>query len=63
MEKIAGVESNIRFSDGCAGAISVSRDGLYVMALRPASQCQVITQVGNFSNLSSNTFDIVGHES
>ncbi|WP_394262790.1 serine/threonine-protein kinase [Trueperella sp.] len=63
VEKIAGVESNIRFSDGCAGAISVSRDGLYVMALRPASQCQVITQVGNFSNLSSNTFDIVGHES
>lgn len=62
-KQIASNESNMRFSDGCAGAVSVSRDGLLVTALRPASRCEVILQLGEFDNVTSNSFDVIGHES
>jgi len=55
---IAGGEKGIRFSDGC-GSLGVSPDGLAVVALTVTPECHVAAQVGNFNNLSSNTFAIV----
>lgn len=55
---VAGGEAGVRFSDGCSGALSVSRDGLVVTAVSLADQCQVNARVGNFIDLASNAFSI-----
>lgn len=60
---VAEGESHLRFVDGCAGAVSVSRDGLKMTALRPASQCEVHVQLGDFDEVTSNQFEIVGYDS
>jgi serine/threonine-protein kinase len=56
---VAGSEKNIRFIDGCSGALTVSSDGLTVTALSQAPECTINAQVGNFTNLSSQQFAIV----
>ena len=55
---VAGGEKGVRFSDGC-GSLGVSPDGLVVTALTVTPECHVAAQIGNFPNLSSNTFAIV----
>lgn len=60
---VAQDESRLRFVDGCAGAVSVSRDGLKMTALRPANQCEIHVQLGDFDEVVSNRFEIVGHDS
>ena len=59
LSAIAGGEQGIRFADGCSGSLVVSGDGLVVTALSVAPECHVIGQVGNFTDLSSNTFAVV----
>ena len=56
---VAGGEQGVRFSDGCSGALAVSSDGLVVTALTVTPECHVAAQIGNFTNLSSNSFAIV----
>lgn len=63
LSSVAQDESRLRFVDGCAGAVSVSRDGLNLTALRQASQCEVYVQLGDFDEVTSNRFEIVGHDS
>ena len=55
---IAGGNKGVRFSDGCSGALGISKDGLVVTAQSVAQDCQIGAQVGNFTNLTSNPFDI-----
>jgi len=55
---IAGGPSGVRFTDGCSGALSVSDDGLVVAAQSVADSCQVDATVGNFTDLTSNSFAI-----
>jgi serine/threonine-protein kinase len=55
---IAGGTSGVRFGDGCSGALSVSGDGLVVTAQSPADSCEVNADVGNFTDLKSNSFSI-----
>ena len=55
---VAGGEKGVRFSDGC-GSLNVSQDGLLVTALTVTPECHVAAQIGNFANLSSNSFAIV----
>ncbi|WP_219635624.1 hypothetical protein [Nocardioides ungokensis] len=55
---VAGGEKGVRFSDGC-GSLNVSQDGLLVTALTVTPECHVAAQIGNFTNLSSNSFAIV----
>ncbi|RLP06330.1 serine/threonine-protein kinase [Propionibacterium australiense] len=63
LRAIAGGETGVRFSDGCAGALTVTSNGLHVAAQQLADSCVVNAQVGNFTDLSSNSFQITGHES
>ena len=60
---IAGGEENVRFSDGCSGALTVSGGGLVVTASNLASDCTVITTVGNITDVPSRPFDIVSRGS
>ena len=55
---IAGGTSGVRFADGCSGALTVSDDGLVVIAQSVAEDCRVNATVGNFTDLASNTFAI-----
>ncbi len=55
---IAGGTSGVRFTDGCSGALAVSQDGLVVTAQSVADSCQVDAAVGNFTDLTSNSFAI-----
>jgi serine/threonine-protein kinase len=55
---VAGGEDGVRFSDGCSGALAVSKDRLTVTALNPATDCTVLTTVGNFIEVPSEPFDI-----
>ena len=55
---IAGGTSGVRFGDGCSGALSISNDGLVVTAQSPADSCEVNADVGNFTDLKSNSFSI-----
>ena len=54
----AGGASEVRFSDGCSGALSVSKDGLVVTASSVANNCQVQARVGNFTDLTSSPITI-----
>lgn len=56
---VAGGEAGVRFSDGCAGALTVSPDGLTVTTVSISPQCTVRASVGNFTDLSSSSFAIV----
>lgn len=58
LDAVAGGTSGVRFSDGCAGALTVSSDGLVVTALSVAPDCTVRAQVGNFTDLVSPPFGI-----
>lgn len=60
---IAGGESGVRFSDGCAGALTVTSDGRHVAAQQVADSCTVNAQVGNFTDLESSSFQISAHGS
>ena len=53
-----GGTAGVRFADGCSGALSVSDDGLVVVAQSVAEGCVVKATAGNFPDLSSNTFAI-----
>ena len=55
---IAGGASGVRFSDGCSGALDVSKDGLVVQAQSVAQDCHIGARVGNFTDLASNSFEI-----
>jgi len=59
---IAGGEQGVRFSDGCAGALAVSGDGLTVTALQIAPQCTVRASVGNLTDLQSAPFSVTSRE-
>lgn len=63
LEAVAGGESGVRFSDGCAGALTVTSDGLNVAAQQVADSCTVDAQVGNFTDLTSSSFQIAAHGS
>lgn len=56
---IAGGTSGVRFSDGCSGSLKASSDGLSMTTLTMSSSCTVNAKVGNFADLSSNSFEIV----
>lgn len=58
LEMIAGGETGVRFSDACAGAISVSTDGLVVTTVAVVPECRVRASVGNFTDLESPPFGI-----
>lgn len=55
---IAGGTSGVRFADGCSGALDVSKDGLVVVAQSVAQDCQIGARVGNFTDLTSQPFEI-----
>ena len=55
---IAGGTEGVRFSDGCSGALDISKDGLVVVAQSVAQDCQIGARVGNFTDLTSNPFEI-----
>ena len=55
---VAGGTEGVRFSDGCSGALDVSKDGLVVVAQSVAQDCQIGARVGNFSDLTSAPFEI-----
>ena len=54
----AGGTSGVRFADGCSGALSISSDKLVVTAESVDDACQVDATVGNFTDLTSNSFAI-----
>jgi serine/threonine-protein kinase len=55
---IAGGTTGVHFSDGCSGALDVSKDGLVVVAQSVAQDCQIGARVGNFTDLASEPFEI-----
>lgn len=55
---VAGGTAGLRFADGCSGALTVSDDGLVVIARSVAQDCHVTASVGNFIDIASNTFAI-----
>ena len=55
---VAGGTKAVRFSDGCSGALDVSKDGLVVVAQSVAQDCQIGARVGNFTDLTSDQFEI-----
>lgn len=63
LQAVAGGETGVRFSDGCAGALTVTSNGLHVAAQQLSDSCVVNARVGNFTDLESNSFQITGHES
>ena len=58
LSAVAGGEAGVRFSDTCSGAVAVSSDGLVVTTLTPSDECQIGARVGNFTDLTSNSFSI-----
>jgi serine/threonine-protein kinase len=63
LDKVAGGESGVRFTDQCQGALDVNSDGLVVTArLVGGEDCRVEARVGNFFNLHSNRVTITGRE-
>jgi len=60
---VAGGEQGVRFSDACSGALAVTGGGLLVSADLPATDCSVNTTVGNFVDVPSEPFSIVGRRS
>lgn len=60
---IAGGTAGVRFTDGCSGALDVSKDGLVVQAQSVAQDCQIVARVGNFDNLTSDPFEITTRSS
>ena len=61
LREIAGSDG-VRLSDGCAGAVAISSDGLTVTALSVASDCRIRAAVGNFTDLESSPFSITTRE-
>ncbi|CAM5448738.1 serine/threonine-protein kinase [Leifsonia shinshuensis] len=55
---IAGSADDLRFADGCSGAVAVSADGRTVTALSVTTDCRLRASVGNFTNLESSPFTI-----
>lgn len=55
---VAGGTAGVRFADQCSGALSVSKDGLSVVAQSVAQDCSIGARVGNFTNLTSQPFEI-----
>jgi serine/threonine protein kinase len=55
---IAGSVDDVRFADGCSGAVAVSGDGRTVTALSITSDCRLRASVGNFTDLESSPFAI-----
>ncbi len=55
---IAGTQHPLRFSDSCSGAIAISSDGLTATALSPTDSCTITAQVGNLTNIDSDSFAI-----
>ena len=62
LQDIAGGTDNVRFSDGCSGAVAVSADGLTATALNVTSDCRLRAVVGNFTNLESSPFSVTTRE-
>lgn len=62
LQDVAGSTENVRFSDGCSGAVSVTADGLTVTALTVTSDCRLRAAVGNFTSLESSSFSITTRE-
>lgn len=62
LSDVAGDSAPVRFSDGCAGAVSVATDGIAVTALSVTPDCRVRASVGNFTDLESNPFSITTRE-
>ncbi len=60
---IAGSTEQLRLIDNCAGAVAVSSSRTVATALRPAKQCTVLVDLGNFDETATTSFDIVGHGS
>lgn len=58
LQAIAGGEATVKFSDGCGGHLMVDSSGRKVTALSAVQQCTVNAQVGNFTDLKSNSFSI-----
>ena len=58
LRAIAGGTQGVRLADGCSGALSTTSDGLVVIAQSVADDCRVNASVGNFIDLTSNTFAI-----
>lgn len=56
---VAGGAQGVSFADGCAGSLVVATDGRTVSTVGASSSCVLRAQVGNFLNLTSNTFSIV----
>lgn len=56
---VAGGVQGVSFADGCAGSLVVATDGRTVSTVGASSSCVLRAQVGNFLNLTSNTFSIV----
>lgn len=55
---VAGGTAGVRFSDSCSGALSISDDGLVVVAQSVAQDCRVGARVGNFTDPASSPFEI-----
>jgi serine/threonine-protein kinase len=55
---VTGGEQGLRFFDNCGGALTV-QNGLSVTATGPATDCTVLTTVGNLPDVESSPFDIV----
>ena len=55
---VAGGVEGVRFTDQCSGALSVAKDGLSVVAQSVAQDCSIGARVGNFTNLTSQAFEI-----
>ncbi|HEY0237715.1 MAG TPA: protein kinase [Friedmanniella sp.] len=55
---VAGGTAGVRFSDSCSGALSISDDGLVVVAQSVAQDCRVGARVGNFTDPVSSPFEI-----
>lgn len=57
LDQVSGGLDGIRLSDGCGGALAIV-NRLRVGVLRAADSCTVDARVGNFTDLSSDTFRI-----
>lgn len=55
---VAGGTKGVRFTDGCSGALAITDGGLVVVAQSVAQDCQIGASVGNFTNLTSDPFEI-----
>jgi len=61
LSQVAGGPGGVRFSDGCGGSLRIS--GHVVTALTVRSNCRVLAQVGNLTNLASDPFQITNRSS